>query len=150
MDDERLLDRSSGYGSSMRRICVLLMAALVLTSCGDDAGTPPADRDETYGAGDVDVDTDRDPGSTVLPPEGFPTEACDRAFEDAATGDSTDDGVDVLAAAAQACTSLADWTAGARTHPDAIDGADPTDTAEDVCRSDAELAEAALCREVLG
>ena len=118
----------------MRLLPFCLSALLVvLAGCSSDD-----DGDETD---TVPVETTAEDATLDLP-----TAACDEAFAEAAQVGDVEDTVEDLYPATQACESLADWTAGSETHPDALDGADPEEFAVNVCQfGGAEVAASALC-----
>ena len=126
----------------MRRLLALPIALALLVACGDDDDSTATIPDETS-----TTTTEAASGSAL------PTDACNRAFAEAAAVDDMHDSVSDLYPAAKACESLDDWTAAHEANPGAID-ADPATFATNVCLygpdEDPDLADAPLCQELNG
>lgn len=66
----------------------------------------------------------------------------------AASVDEMQDTVDDLYPVAQACESLADWTAASQAHPDALDDIEPEIVATNICLYGDGVAGSRLCQEL--
>jgi len=74
--------------------------------------------------------------------------ACERAMQLAALVDPMADTVTDLDQAIERCDTLAEWSAASAKYPDALDGADPREFAQNRCADAEELANEPLCLEV--
>lgn len=120
----------------MKRLTAVVVAALLLAGCGAQDGADPA-REET-------------PVPREQRAEGAYSQECGQLLADAAAVAETEDTVEDTDAAIVACGSVAEFSAAAEDHPDALDGVDPVTWLTNRCQhaEGPDVADSDICQEL--
>lgn len=120
----------------MRTVIAIGLATLLLAGCAAQGGPEAATGDDAAGQTS----------------QAAYSEECGRLLADAAAVEGTDDTVEDTDAAIFACASVAEFSAAAEDHPEAIDGADPVTWLENRCRhaEGPDVKSSAICQELAG